>query len=182
MHAWCGWYHVNGNTYGTWLPGDPRGWREKHHRRHVNGDYKNPPPPGSGDRLHTYARSRLKWPPVRLSPVEREIVGESLVEMLTRQDVEVLAVCVDAVHFHILAKFPDSDVRPRVGRAKKHAYHVLRDHGRVRKLWGRGCRALPITDRKHQLNVFRYISRHRDKGAWVWTFGEGLYWHDIADG
>ena len=33
MPAWNGWYHVTGNTYGTWLPGDPRGWRECHRKR-----------------------------------------------------------------------------------------------------------------------------------------------------
>ena len=49
MGAWNGWYHVNGNTYGTWLPGDERGWRSRHHKVHVNGDYKNPPPPGAHD-------------------------------------------------------------------------------------------------------------------------------------
>ena len=55
MAAWNNWYHVNGNTYGTWLPGDPRGWRERGHKKHVDGDYKSPPPAGSGDAMHRYA-------------------------------------------------------------------------------------------------------------------------------
>ena len=46
--AWNRWYHVTCNTYGTWLRGDPRGWRERHHRRHVEGDYKHRPAPGTG--------------------------------------------------------------------------------------------------------------------------------------
>ena len=50
MTAWNNWYHVNGNTYGTWLPGDPRGWRERGHKKHVAGDYKNPPPPDRANR------------------------------------------------------------------------------------------------------------------------------------
>lgn len=45
--AWNAWYHVLTNTYGTWLRGDRRGWRERHHRKHVEGDYKNPPKPGT---------------------------------------------------------------------------------------------------------------------------------------
>jgi hypothetical protein len=42
--AWNDWYHVVVHVYGSWLRGDPRGWRARHHREHVDGDYKNPPP------------------------------------------------------------------------------------------------------------------------------------------
>ena len=119
MDAWNGWYHVNGNTYGTWLPGDPRGWRTKRHKRHVEDDYKKPPPQGSGDALHEHARALLKQPPVHLSPAERELAGQSLGEMLVHQKIEVIALSLDAVHFHLLARFRDKQVRPRVARAKK---------------------------------------------------------------
>jgi hypothetical protein len=47
MSAWRDWYHVTGSTYGAWLPGDPRGFRTRHHRQHVEGDYKDPPPRAS---------------------------------------------------------------------------------------------------------------------------------------
>jgi hypothetical protein len=33
------WYHVIISTYGGWLHGDPRGFRTRHHRAHVEGDY-----------------------------------------------------------------------------------------------------------------------------------------------
>ena len=102
MEAWNHWYHVNGNTYGTWLPGDPRGWREKRHKRHVDGDYKNPPPKGSGDALQRHASSLLKQPPVHLDPVQRELAGRALAEMLVRQEVELLAISLDSVHYHLL--------------------------------------------------------------------------------
>ena len=37
--AWNNWFHCTLTAYGNWLPGDSRGWREQHHRRHVDGDY-----------------------------------------------------------------------------------------------------------------------------------------------
>jgi hypothetical protein len=40
------WYHIMLTTSGDWLYGDARGFRTRHHREHVEGDYKNPPPPG----------------------------------------------------------------------------------------------------------------------------------------
>jgi hypothetical protein len=170
MPGWNGWYHVNGNTYGTWLPGDPRGWRERKHKTHVDGDYRHPPPSGTGDGLHQYTRQSLKQPLVHLTAPERAIAGRAMVEMLALQGIEVLALSLDAIHFHVLGRFPGSSVRPITGRAKKHAYHEMHDQGFIGRLWGNGSNVVPITDRKHQLNVFNYITAHQAKGAWLWTF------------
>ncbi len=182
MPAWNGWYHVNGNSYGTWLPGDPRGWRERKHKKHVGGDYKNPPPLGSGNALLHHATKLLKQPPVHLTTAQRPIVGRALVEMLSMQGIELLVLSLDAIHYHLLGRFQDSQVRPIVGRAKKHAYFVLRDAGFVGHLWGSSSNVVPITGRKHQLNVFDYVRRHVDEGAWVWTFREGIYWREDNGG
>ena len=176
MSAWNGWYHVSCNTYGTWLPGDPRGWRERKHEKHVGGDYKNPPPNGSGDALCKHACGLLKQLPVHLDAQQRGMAGRALVEMLLHQEIELLALSVDPIHFHLLGRFPDSEVRPKVGRAKKHAYFNLRDHGLQGTFWEDGSDVVPITGRRHQLNAFGYIGRHGDRGAWVWTFREGVYW------
>ena len=103
MTAWNDWFHVNGNTYGTWLPGDPRGWREKRHKKHVEGDYKSPPPPGQDAALLHHVRGRLTQPPVHLDVDQRRIGGQAAVGKLVHQGVEVLAFSLDAVHLHILA-------------------------------------------------------------------------------
>jgi len=36
------WNPINGNTYGTWLRGDARGWRARQNREHYEGDDKKP--------------------------------------------------------------------------------------------------------------------------------------------
>jgi len=176
MQAWNGWYHVNGNTYGTWLRGDPRGWRTRWHRQHVAGDYKNRPAQGTFEETYAMSKRLLKKSPVYLDEAQRKIAGQALVEKLIEMGVEPLACSQDASHYHILAKFPDNQVRQAVGRAKKHASHVLRGHGLEGTVWARKCRALPVRDRQHQLNAFHYIESHGNKGAWAWTFREGLYW------
>jgi len=174
MGAWNGWYHVDGHTYGTWLRGDPRGWRSRKHREHVEGDYKSPPPPGRHDRLREQSRRLMKGPPVRLDRNQRRVAGQAMVAKLLALGVEVLAVSLDAVHYHILARFPDGDVRKPVGLAKKTASVLLSAHGLRGVVWAKRRRALPVRDRTHQVNVFRYTRRHADQGAWVWTFCEGL--------
>ena len=170
MGAWRGWYHISGTTYGNWLPGDPRGWRSKKHKRHVEGDYHNPPPPGTHDGLLAHSAGKMKGPAVRLTRAQRRIAAEALVEMLHRIEIEVLVLAVDAFHFHGLARFPTETVRLIVGRAKKHATFILQAAGHAGCVWAAGSHPKPIRNRAHQLKAFRYILAHREKGAFVWTF------------
>ena len=88
----------------------------------------------------------------------------------------MIAASVSAVHYHLLGRFEDSEVRGPVGVAKKNASHLLRRHGLAGAVWGKRCKPHPISGRAHQVNVFHYILSHADKGAWTWTFREGLYW------
>jgi len=179
MSAWNGWYHVTGGTYGTWLRGDPRGWRDKKHRTHVEGDYKHPPPPGKYDGLLEHVRHSMSHPPVKLSPQHRRIAGRAMVERLADLHVELLAFALDAVHFHALARFPNVPARELIGRAKKHAYHELTAVGHEGKLWAKRPRLLPVADRGHQVRVYRYVLDHGDVGAWAWSFKEGVYWREL---
>lgn len=178
MSAWNGWYHVTGGTYGTWLRGDPRGWRDRKHREHVEGDYRSPPPQGKYDALLEHVRASLKQPPVKLRPDQRAIAGQAMVEKLIELDVEVLALSLDAVHYHALVRFGGGSARLLVGRAKKHAYHGLCGSGHQGKVWAKRCRVQPIQSRAHQVRVYRYVLDHGKKGAWVWSFKQGTYWNE----
>ncbi len=175
MGAWNGWYHVTSSTYGTWLPGDPRGWRSKGHKKHVDGDYRNPPPAGADPGLLEYCRGNLKDPPVRLTPPQRRAAGEAIVQRLLELGTEPIVMSVDGIHLHVLLRPPDTKVRQWVGRAKKHAHFVLHRRWGMPKVWQRGTGVRPIQDRRHQLNVFEYIRAHERAGAWVWTFREGVH-------
>lgn len=171
---WNDWYHCNGNTYGTWLPGDPRGFRTRHHRQHVDGDYRNPPPPGAYNAHWARSRRLMKKDAVWLNTEQRHVAVRCIVEKLSGDGVEIVAVAVDDHHFHLLARFRDHRPRHWVGRAKMHASMGLRALGLLGRVWAAECRTLPIADRKHQVNVFEYIAGHRRKGAIVWTFRDAV--------
>ena len=113
---------------------------------------------------------------------QRVIAGRAMVELLRNKESKSWFSHWMPIHLHLLGRFPNPQVRPVVGRAKKHAYFELHDQGFVGHLWGNGSNVVPIKDRKHQLNVFGYIARHKDKGAWVWTFREGIYWREAESG
>ncbi|WP_437230609.1 hypothetical protein SH661x_002053 [Planctomicrobium sp. SH661] len=65
------WFHVTLTTYGAWLPGDPRGFRTRHHREHVEGDYRDPPPAGKYEGLHRASERLLKSTPTVFSRADR---------------------------------------------------------------------------------------------------------------
>ena len=119
------WFHCTTHTYGAWLYGDARGFRTRHHREHIIGDYKNPPPPDMyADKL---ARNKqlLKQPPVKLSVEWRPIFGAALRDKLLKIGAQLLCVSMSGTHAHLLAKMPPGKVpRQWVGQAKKHANFI----------------------------------------------------------
>ena len=106
------------------------------------------------------------------------MAGEGLVERLIKDEIELLAVCVDAIHYHILGRFADKQVRRHVGRAKLHAYYLLRDRWQMKKVWQRLSHVSSIAERAHQVRVFDYIHNHKNRDSWVWSFRDGIYWGD----
>ena len=105
MPPWRNWFHCMGSAYGQWLPGDPRGWRARHHREHVEGDYKNPPPAGRYDDLFRQSKALMKHDAVVFTPEQRRTVCLALTEALPHHEVELVDLCVSATHYHVLARF-----------------------------------------------------------------------------
>ena len=170
---WNDWYHIVTHVYGSWLRGDPRGWRSANHREHVVGDYRNTPPKGKYKIMFERSRALMKRDPVSVQTRLRGFVVNAVVEKFQRDEIEILIASMDAKHLHVLGRFRDHQPREWMGRAKKHASHLLRQEGlRIEEggLWARRSRAQPIRDRAHQLNVFGYILQHAEVGAAIWRF------------
>lgn len=190
MSAWNDWFHCMAHTYGTWLPGDPRGFRTRDHREHVEGDYKNPPPQGKYDERHHRAKQSMKRPPVILSPDARAVAVDVMVHALVSvHSIEVLAIAVGGMHVHVLARFesapePTDSIRglrgsalddpPRhyMGITKKESARALARFDFVAPggVWARKGKIVPISDRSHQRNAFDYILDHKQQGAATWSF------------
>lgn len=190
VDAWNGWYHINGNTYGTWIRGDRRGWRARHHREHVEGDYKNPP----AEKAHERERNlslRLMDDAILLDLRARQVACDAMVASLEHQKIETIALAVDDHHFHLLARFrlprpTDSSpwassrtrnqpiyayIRHVIGLAKSSSAMAMSESGLLPRggVWAKRCKITAIADREHQVSVFYYILRHGKKGAHVWS-------------
>jgi hypothetical protein len=162
------WFHIILSTYGSWLPGDPRGFRTRHHREHVEGDYK-PPPEGLYERRQQHSQRLLKQPPTIIPSALRPLIGGAVRDRLQQESGRVLAIACGGQHLHVQVQLPDGDARIPVGLAKRHATFVAHANGFVGKLWGLRPKIVRIDSRAHQQNVYRYILCHEEEGAWVWS-------------
>ncbi len=188
--SWHGWYHAVANTYGTWLPGDLRGWRSRGHRVHVDGDYKRPPPEGAYDALHARSKRLMKTGAVVLTQEMRETVCDALVEKLRAMGVEVARLSVGGCHCHCLMRIQSPRMAMRglcegnmltdgrnplprhvLGVARKHASHVLRQRGLKAPgaLWAKRPKVVVVESEGH-FEYLRdiYIPNHAREGAVVW--------------
>ena len=182
MGAWNGWYHCTGSTYGCWLRGDARGWRSRKHREHVDGDYKKPPAPGRYTTLEQNSQSSIKRQRVILTPAQRAFLCGKMATALVELQVDLIAMCVSAKHWHALARFrvkgkhrfgEPRDARTLIGKAKGKSARALSKAQLIPPggVWAKRCRTKPIADRAHQLRTARYIPEHAKKGAAVWFLG-----------
>lgn len=167
MKAWRAWYHCTGNTYGTWLPGDPRGWKTRHHRTHVDTPAPDSPP----SPLVNQSRDLLTCPPVKLSEPARRVALDIILAALWFHRIETIVAAVGEHHFHILARFRDGKPKKWIGIAKKESALAISEQGLAPPggVWAIGSHAEPIADREHQLTAAQYIADHEKEGAIVWA-------------
>lgn len=162
------WFHVTISTYGSWLPGDERGFRTLHHRLHVEGDYKAPPPAEEFETIRDHARRVMKHPRRLLSKPERAIIGQAILEKFETTDAFVLCLAVATTHVHILVKMRPDDTRSILGLVKGNAYHQMHLAGHPEKLWAKRFLPRPITGLRHLRAAYKYILRHEQEGGWIW--------------
>ena len=167
MLAWNDWYHVMGHTYGTWLSGDPKGFRTRHHREHVEGNYRNPPPKGTYDGLHDWTKRAMKRDPVYLDREQRRRALDERVGSLQRRGLEIEVFSFDRIHLHGLVSVPDQDPKRWIGVAKKESSHYCKQTGHAPQggLWATGCKCLPVENERHFRSSRKYILDHEQRGA-----------------
>lgn len=85
-------YFITFTTYGTWLRGDRRGWTR--HDQHRHGF--EPPDPA----LESLDRSKLRAPPVLLTPPMRDLVGRTIREVCAHRTWTLAALSVRTNHIH----------------------------------------------------------------------------------
>jgi len=164
------WHHIILNTRGSWLHGDPRGFRSRRHRKHSSGDYKSPPPTGEHAGLHRLIKSQSRAA-IRLPRDLWPTIGQAIITKATSQNHRLLVLSVDVHHAHLLVELPTDrrSVKRIVGSWKQRASHAVRNR-LPGEIWSKSCDPIRVRDREHQQRVYRYVLEHVEQGAWVWSY------------
>ena len=107
-------YMVTWTTYGSWLPGDKRGYVEN--SRILEGNKS----------MRKACEKLQKYPAVKLNQSEKEIVRTAIIKEAERigQKIEMLAVCTN--HIHFAARPGEKSIERTVCMYKSAATRALR--------------------------------------------------------
>lgn len=106
-------YMLTWTTYGSWLPGDPRGYVTE--GKILAGDEK----------MLERNRKRQKFPAVTLNAKEKEIVEQTIRSEAERLDHKLEALIVCSNHVHLLARRHAQSIEEIVGRYKSLTTRAL---------------------------------------------------------
>jgi hypothetical protein len=166
------WWLVTWTTYGSWLPGDPRGFRTWRGRQYVPPPkrYAAPGEPTYDPRPHASRHRSIaeQTEMVQLTSEQQQIAMTALIGDMAVLPVTPACVAIDAQHVHLLTEFGRLNIRNTVARLKSVITRAL--GGRlqsVKRFWATGCHMRSLPDDAAYRNALHYVCRHREQGAMV---------------
>jgi len=157
-------YFLTFNCYGSWVPGDERGWVERARGNYDRGGYKNPSPA-----LAQFARKIMPQEPYQLDVARARIVLDAIREACQYRDWGLVAAHVRTTHAHVIAdRLGDPD--RAISDFKSYSSRALNLHGfetAERKRWARGgsTRRLPTAEAIHA--AVQYVVESQGKSMVV---------------
>jgi len=122
-------YFLTWTTYGSWLPGDGRGWSDK------RGGMREP-----NGRLQTLVKSRLRQRPVVLTIRERLLVADTIAKHCRRRGWRLLAVACRPQHVHVVVEASGCSATSVAQQLKAWTTRVLAGVTRPDlQIWTRSC-------------------------------------------
>ena len=138
---------ITWTTYGTWLPGDARGWRVKR-----GGNQPADP------ELEAEAREKMKFDPVYLSPQDRATVELACREHCDHRGWKLHAVNARTNHVHVVVV---ADVKPQTIRDQLKANCTTKLRGQpipliCERTWTKGADCEVLFDEQSLQNAIQY--------------------------
>ena len=149
-------YHLCLQSYGSWLPGDPRGW-------HAHGDgAKTPPRPGVA-KLHARSLSLQRYPTVVLTGPMIAAILYAVAETSRARGWRFHAAAAVSSHLHAVLGAPEPGVKVLREIALESARQVsARGLGDpVGRLWSDGGYFAQIHTVAQLERAVAYVTAHR---------------------
>ena len=149
-------------TYGTWLPGDPRGYVSNTLR--PEGGYERrhniPGTPFTRDDRYTYetAQQLMSFPPVVLSPSQASWAAEGLIDAARQNGWRIVRAAIMATHVHLVVPLADDKPWWIQKILKGRSSHTMSGrHGKTWRWWAQGARKDIVSGDDSMAQVMRYI-------------------------
>ncbi|MHC5023195.1 MAG: transposase [Planctomycetota bacterium] len=136
---------ITTTSYGSWLPGDLRGF--------VEGGRLLPPSPA----LEKHAAQLIRDDPILFDQQEQQRLAEALVTAAAEFDYQLFCLSVEAWHVHWLIDCRTDRIARMVGRLKTRMRQAL-ERGRI---WTTGYDKRYCYTISQVRDRFAYIARHR---------------------
>jgi hypothetical protein len=177
------WWLITWGTYGSWLPGDPRGFRTWRRREYVPPTYGKAQ---SGERIYDPAayterldesRSRLTSTAVSLTVHERREACSALVVEIAAVRIVPAILAVAKHHAHLISQFGDLEIRPTVGRLKAAATRSMKDPSfDPPSVWAKGCHMESLNSENDFVAAYQYVEQHGAQGAVIHKWDTNIEW------
>jgi REP element-mobilizing transposase RayT len=123
-------FFLTWTTYGTWLPGDERGWVDKPgHFREANGW------------LRTLAKMRMTEEAITMDGAQRQVVEETIRQHCSIRNWHLHAVSARSNHVHVVVTAAGRDPDDVINQFKAWCTRRLKEHQRSRGVNERDVRA-----------------------------------------
>jgi REP element-mobilizing transposase RayT len=169
---------VTSTTYGSWLPGDRRGFVGKIKDRAGDRVIHNVPgtPYDAGmPRLESAAKKVLKSPPIRLRVEHAEVLRDQFFETASFRGWHLLAVAIMSNHFHVvIGAAEETDPEKLLGDLKSYGSRILnRRWGKPASdtWWTSSGSKRHLNDETSLIAAVRYVE-HQEFPLVVWISPE----------
>lgn len=172
---------LTNTTYGTWLPGDPRGSvtsvRDAAARPRVEHALPGEPWEESLPELYAAAQKQMAGPPIYLALTHAEQILEQFQETAGHRDWTLHAVAIMANHFRLVVAVSD-DPSPQKILTDFKAYasrKLNRSYGPPpsETWWTTGGSKRKINDERHLAAAIHYVLFKQWRPLIVWSREQG---------
>lgn len=144
-------YMATWTTYGTWLPGDERGYVDNKGQLQ-DGDEK----------ILQKSKKLQKSPTVKLNIAERKIAKQTILDEAQRIGHKIISLAVCTNHVHLLGKPHQESIDKIISRYKSITTRMFWEYGRKGKIWTRGFdKQFCFTEKELTARII-YIQKHND--------------------
>jgi len=145
-------FFLTWTTYASWIPGDERGWCDRH------GCFRSPSPG-----LRESIQQRLPTQPVILTPGQRKLVQQAITDHCEFRRWKILALSCQSNHVHVVVSAQGNTPANVLRSIKAWASRQLSETTtEERKWWTRGGSKRQIFTHDSLERVVQYVAEFQD--------------------